>query len=304
MAEPVRIALWGTGAVYRKHISVLLSMQAIGLVELVAAVDSAPQNVATLDGMPVIKPDMLETLEFDHLLIMSTRFAQEMIDEATQRLGIPRSIICSYSQLSLPSFDLRSHMRLLDSRVSIVSNTGWGGLLFSALQMEPVSPFVGTMLKEQDYLRMLSSLEEYLAIDDLLFRGRRYDSSGSTYLSFGWGDLELRFTEEEDPHVAVQRWLERRAQFNWDNVLVQMSTVNPEAEQRFEAMGRYPNRVCFVPYASGCAHSIHIPVPSHHRIFNSVVNEMVYGRAQADREFMSLLLWTGDRRGLLETGGI
>lgn len=297
MDGAVRIALWGMGEMYREHINLLLAMQTLGQIELVAVADSAQSPVAVLDGMPVIMPGELTSLDFDYLLLLNKNHVDELACDAEKLYRIPRTKIRTYRLLQVPGIDFRSYKRLCESRLSIVSNNCWGGFAYNTLQMECLSPFKNCTFGEHDYLKLLEHLEDYMAIDDVRYVDTRIDAGGNRCFSYELGDIELRLLHEDDPQRALDSWYRRRAKFNWDNILVELYTVNPETERAFEALNRYERRLCFVPYDSSLPHSVQLPVFQNYGLFSNSVNETVreHGKAIAFN-LVDLLLGEGDPR--------
>lgn len=296
MMDAVRIAVWGIGAIYREHINTLLAMRALGQIELVAAVDSTPPPVSSLDGIPVLAPDGLASVDFDFLLLMSKNNSEELLESA-DNLGIPREKVRTYRLLSVPGMDFRSYKRLCESKLSIVSNNCWGDTISRTLQIDCHSPFKSCAFSEEGYLKLLDHLEDYLAIDDLACVDTRIDAQGNRYFSCLLGDVELRLLHEGDFETALGNWKAGRTEFNLDAAFVEFYTVNPNAERAFEALEHYSRRVCFVPYETQLPHSIQLPVfPSYGQFLNSV-NEAVgdHGKAIA-LNLVDLLLGEGDPR--------
>lgn len=295
--HPVRIALWGIGAIYREHINLLLAMQALGQIELVVTVDTTPPPVSQLDGMPVATPAELASFGFDYLLLMNKNHTDEMLSMAVGRYGIPREAIRTYRLLHVPGIDFRSYKRLCESRLSIVANNCWGGLAYHALQMECLSPFKNCFFSESDYIHVLENLEHYMAIDDVPFIEARYDKWNNRVFLYRLGDIELLLAHEEKCDVALDKWHKRRKRINWNSLFVEFFTSDRLIEERFESLEQYPQRVCFVPYESKMPHSVQIPVFPNKELFDFSVNETVLeGGKDIALNLINLLLGESDTR--------
>jgi len=78
---------------------------------------------------------------------------------------VPRDKLVTYRVLEIPRFRFDQYIKLKESRVSIVSNNCWGGLIYHTLGMECLSPFKNLYLEDADYLKLLGNLKYYLNCD-------------------------------------------------------------------------------------------------------------------------------------------
>ena len=289
--QPVRIALWGIGAMYRQHIDILLAMRAAGQVELVVAADNSLPPTTSIDGMPLVSPDELSEFEFDFLIVMNKYHSDEIFTEAMERCGIPREKLRTYELLMLPGLDLPKYKRLCNSNISIISDNCWGGIVCKTLQMKCCSPFKNVMFAGEDFLRIAADLPAYMAIDHPSYKGRRVPRRGLEYFAYELGDCELQLAHEYDPDIALEKWLRRRQYLNWDNLFGMMHTMNRQHEEAFNTLSGFKNKVCFVPYKTDLPSSMRLPVSKEHIMFADAVNDTAFGHDQTPTlDLVSLLL--------------
>lgn len=288
---PVRIALWGAGVIYRAYEGMLLDMQGRGEIEIVAIADSDTSKVSHIDGIPLVHPDELADCGFQYVVIMNRNQVEEITRQASMDCGIESERLLTYGILRLPGFDFPRYQMLRSVSPSIVSNSSWGAAVFRALQMDPRTPFVGTRVREGDFLRLLNGFDDYLAERTLVFQGRRLDAYGRRYISARVGDVSLRFFEPHTEESAAQMWSEGCSRMNRQFTIVQMSTLDPVCERRFDALTGFSQKFCFVPYETDVASSIRVPIGSGQRVFElSVEHTAECGLDGTPYDVLGLLL--------------
>ena len=256
---PVRVAVWGLGRVYQRCIPTLLRMQDEGQIRLVAAIDSAPQDDACRDGIPVMMPDDLVGSDPDYLVIMNAAHAAEIADRAVG-LGIPRERILGHGILGVTGLDLRRLEELRRLVPSILSNDLWGGLACATLGITGASPLVGTSLADRDYLKLLSDPVRYLSVDAPGYRGVRISSGGSAYHACLLEDVEVRLPADVGFDEAWERWRSGCVRMDWGNVFFEMSTCDPDVEREFHELRGGRRGVCLVPYQSDLEGTVTLPL--------------------------------------------
>ena len=264
---PVRIALWGAGGIYRAYEDTLRDMQDRGEIEIVAIADTDTSRAARPSGICFVHPDELSEFDFQYVLIMNRNQMEEIIQQASLDYGIESERLLTNIILKIPGFDFPRYQMLRKASPSIISNSSWGTAVFRALQMDVRSPFVGTRIRERDYLRLLSGLDDYLNESTPVFKGWRIDAYGRRYLAASVGDVDLRFFAPHTEESAITTWREGCSSINRQSAIVQMSTLDPACERRFDELSGFLRKICFVPYETNVASSIQVPVESEHRIF-------------------------------------
>ena len=245
--RPVRLAVWGLGRVFRRRLEAVLRLRDTGQALLVAAVDSASQVPASVEGVPVVPPEALVGCDPDLVIVMSTPYLDEIVERAVA-LGVPRERLVGHDILDVPDLDLDDYVRLRRAVPSIVSNDGWGASACRTLQVPCRSPFCEVTVAEGDYLRMLLDLPRYLSVETPSYRGVRVAWDGTAYHSCLLDDVEVRLLATRGFEEAWEAWRAGCSLVDWDNLLVEMSTCDPAAERAFhEAVGD-ARGICLVPF--------------------------------------------------------
>ena len=293
----VKIALWGIGGMYRQCANLLQGMQAAGGIELVAVADSRRFPFTRLDGMPVVAPDRLRGIEFDFLVLMNEKAASEMRAQAVGELGISAEKVLTYRILQVPGFDFPTYRRLRSAPPSIFSDTEWAARACETLQIECRSPFGQTSFKKADYLRLLADPRAYLERSEPVFREKRFNYDGGEYLLFDLADIEVRMMGATDPDEALASWSAGVARIDWDNVFVEMTTIDRRQEEEFNALEGFARKVCFVPYPTDLPHSIQLPLLPGMGLFDlCAVQSVSQNRNAVALDLLALLSGSGEAR--------
>ena len=241
------IVLWGAGAVYNKHLNTLKLYEKVGELKVVGIIAKTLQGVKKIDGYNVYPVEKLALPEYDYLMIMNERNFKEIMDEAI-RAGVPKDKIISYRILELPNIDFENYFRLRSSRVTIISDNCWGGIVYKTLGLECISPFKNLFLKEEHYLKLLSDFQYYME-QELRFAYYCEDEVKKVkYPVMCLGDVEIHFNHDVDGEAATQKWERRKEKINYDNLFVEMYTKDVEAARRFSQLDAYEKKLCFVNF--------------------------------------------------------
>lgn len=147
-----KVVIWGTGRYYdrlRVYLNECVLRKEIKIVALISSFDEA---FAYLDGIPVMKPDILEKLSFDYLIIASD-YEKEILMDAKKYVKESKIIRGSITESDY--FDFYRYFKIRENNVSIISDTCWGGFVYHLLGMEFTSPLINTLVLEEDFLRLI-----------------------------------------------------------------------------------------------------------------------------------------------------
>lgn len=301
MRTPVRLALWGAGTIFRRYFPVLAGMRERGEVELVALVDNNPQG-GSLCGLPITRPADLRACDADYVVVLNKHDADEIALQAERDCGFSEEVVLRYLLLDIPGFDFPRYHALRMSKPSIISNSSWDESACRILQLRHSAPFSGLRFREGDYLRLLEHFDAYMAVEELGFAGWRTDAWGRRYLAAFIGDIAVRCHDVGSVEEAQRRWDAGKMLLNRDRVAVQLHTLNPLCERRFDALEGFARKFCFVPYATGVPSSLQVPPVSDGSVYELSVEAMFDGsRAMLPRDVIGLLL--GDVGGKAACAG-
>ena len=139
--------------------------------------------------------------------------------------------------------------------LTIISNNCWGGHVYRYFGLSYASPTIGLFFYADDYIRFLSNLKHYLALD-LKFipldKSRyRDDLVSKQILTCPIGvldDVEIVFLHYHSEKEAAEKWNRRKDRMNPDDVIVKMSEQNhctPDHLKAFDALP-YERKFVFV----------------------------------------------------------
>lgn len=135
-----KIILWGIGQLYNQYINSLRYFELTNKIKIIGITDSLLPDYKRLDGWNLIKMDDLNTIPFDLLIVMSKLHYKEIMQIAIES-GIAENKIISYKVLNIPNLDFDAYCKIKNNKISIISNNCWGGILYSTLGLECLSPF-------------------------------------------------------------------------------------------------------------------------------------------------------------------
>ena len=166
---------------------------------------------------------------------------------ALAALGVARENMVPAAVLDIPGFSFSRYMRLVRSRVSILSNLCWGGLIYNRFRLQFLSPTINLFITDGDYLRMLENLDGTLAAEPALVGTAYNEDEQLRYPVFSLNGVRLHMNHCHDPAQGLSDWKRRCARLNRENLLVTMCTRQRDAAERFQALP-YARKVCFVPF--------------------------------------------------------
>lgn len=243
-----KVVVWGTGAVYNKHVNLLKYYELKNEIEIIAITSKdLSVKVRSLDGFTAIEPKKLKQLKYDYLLIMNDVFYNE-IRETAMKMGVKAEKILHYKILEIPHLVFEQYIKLKESRISIISNNCWGGTVYNTLGLECISPFKNLFLEDDSYLRMLNDLQYYIQCEPT-FGGKAIDiHSGKKYPILKLDDVLVHCNHDDDYESAIQNWNRRLKKINMDNLFIEMYTDKKESAEKFIQLNRFTKKVCFVPF--------------------------------------------------------
>ena len=272
-----RIVFWGWGWVWLHCLDAVNRLREKGQIEAAGITGDRLPPYAVLDGVPVIRPDEVQDLDPDYILVMNNVHEKE-IREAILALGFTRDRILSWEIFEIPLFDFRKYAAIVERKISIISNDCWGGILSRSLRLEHRSPFKNLYLKDWDYLKCLNDLEHYCLEADPVFDRWQEGTEIDDYPEYPvlcLDDIDIYCNHDQDPDQAIEKWLRRRKKINMDDLFVEMRTGLKESEQQFEDLKQYPSRGCFVPYPSDMPHSCEVRKLREKHTWGKAVHENV-----------------------------
>ena len=133
--------------------------------------------------------------------------------------------------------------RLLNHDFSLVSSNCNGACILHDLQVPFNSPFVNLWMKPDEYIKMLQNFRTYMSYE-LTF----IQENGIDYPIGLLGDVRIYFQHYGSEEEAKQKWEERSARLNYENLFILFTDRDGCTEQNLIDFDRIPykNKVVFV----------------------------------------------------------
>lgn len=242
-----RVIIWGIGRIYNQYNNSIRYFELMNKFEVIGLTDRCLPNYSFLDNWRLINKENLCHEEFDWIIVMSDIYFRDILYDAKE-LGIRQEDVISYKIFNIPDIDLNKYYSLKCSKVSIISNNCWGGIIYSALGLECCSPFKNLFMKPDDYLCLVSNLEKYMKME-LDFCYYSVDPHNNLkYPVMRLGNLEVHCNHDNNPNDAREKWSRRKEKMNWNNILLEMYTEDINVAKKFVALEEFEKKLIFVPF--------------------------------------------------------
>lgn len=144
---------------------------------------------------------------------------------------------------------------------TIIADDEWGEELYKALNLQPLTPFIGIRIYNADFIELASRLNDYLHAPLRFLKAS--EAKNPLFLTYSeqqeypiatLGEtVELHFVAYNSEHEARQQWLERVKRINWKNLYLKMDGSREFDDNHIHAFSTlqhpYANKVCFVSAA-------------------------------------------------------
>lgn len=270
----IRLILWGIGKIYNSMINLLKFYDEADQIEIVGITAQYLPDFEYLDNYQLISLKEVQIAEYDYVMVLSDDYFVEIVDSAMRMADVPRDKIVSYHIMEIPYFNFFQYDFIRKQKLSIVSNNCWGGVIYHTLGMECLSPFKNVSFSSEDYLKILGNLKHYLSINPIWTGKREMDTNQNREVPMlELDDVFIKCNHDLNAEKAIQNWIRRRDKFNWNNILIEMYTEDPEVEKVFgKVTEQFHNRICFVPYESDEPYSMKLSLMRGQTKFYEAVN--------------------------------
>lgn len=130
---------------------------------------------------------------------------------------------------------------LKNKKFTIISNNCWGGCCYDIFGLKYLSPTIGLFFMSSDYIKFVSSIEEYLSkplIQIFKNQSKHYDYIKDKLTDdcvIGLlGDIEIFFLHYSSFDAAKQKFEKRKLRIDYDNILIKYSDQNLFSYKDFE----------------------------------------------------------------------
>ncbi len=217
-----KCVLWGGGNGYEEIFNQILFEIEKGNIEIVAMISNADSEcLKKKDGFFVLKKEEVHELNFDYLIITSTKYYGEIKKEAICA-GIKENRIINGSIFKLPLFDWRRYISLIKNPISILSDDCWGGYVYHRLFLPFSSPCINISWNIEDYIKFAQNPLYYLDLP--LEMEREGDIKKNLYPIGSLGEKDKKITMNFVHAVSFERakmlWNRRKERINRKRIFV------------------------------------------------------------------------------------
>lgn len=238
-----KIFIWGTGNGYNYSIGILKFFESIKEIEIVG-ITSNDLYYSELDGIKFYQKNELDRVDFDYIIVTAKNVFDDICDEGITS-GIEKEKFIPANVLFLPGFSFDRYIQLIKSKISIISDDCWGGITYHYFHMQFQSPFINMYIEDDEYLRLLLNLKQYLAEPIVYCANEINPVEKFEYPVFKLGDVKLHMNHYHSIEEGERLWYERLRRVNWDNIFVMMYTESNSVAKVFSELS-FKKKVCFV----------------------------------------------------------
>ncbi len=212
-----QVIIWGTGINFDKYIPLIKLEEMKGNLEI-CGVTAEEDHLQVVGGYLFIPKTKLRNIVFDYIIVTTVKFFGEICAEALN-YGIKREQIIHPDVFMIPYFDFDRYIKILEGKISIISNHCWGGVVYKLLRMPFYSPFINTLIDDENYLRLVGDLPYYLKQELVEVK----DSAKGRAPMGCLGDVEIQFIHHSSFGLAKKDWEKRINRVNYGNLFVEMT---------------------------------------------------------------------------------
>lgn len=202
-----------------------------------------------IDGIPVIQENALLTMEFDYILVTTSKYISDVYISVS-RLGINKDRIIDAKVMDFPGFNWKRYVSLLKNPVTIFSDDCWGGYVYHDLKLLFCSPTVNLSFRhKQQYIDFVNNYHTILSqkmecVREGNVRNNEYPIGK---LTSDCGDVIIQFIHSISFDDAVSEWDRRKNRINSNNVFVKMA-MNADTNDCVKLMEEFDR----IPYKKIC----------------------------------------------------
>ncbi len=216
--------LWGMGMEYESLLNQILYEIYKGNIEIAAIICREKDRYCSKrDGFDVITKNELGNMEFDYVIITSSRFFEEIKQEAID-IGIDEHCIISGTVFYLPKFDFQLYQNLIENPITILSDDCWGGFVYKKLKLPFTTPLINIDWDRDQYAEFISDPLFYLNTE--LKMVREGNLRDGIYPIGSLGDenrkVEMGLIHNVNFKEAKEQWDRRKQRVNEQNIFVKM----------------------------------------------------------------------------------
>ncbi len=208
------------------------------MVKVVAIVDNSNHYVSTIDGIPLVKPDiLLDNASFDYLIItvINRDSFYGIVDQAL-KVGVERKKILPLRIFEIPFFSFDDYIRIKESNISLFSDYCFAGFLYYRFGFKHTSPTINMFADNDNYYKFISEFDKnmMLPMEEVNSYYEKPFCGMYAYPRGRIGNSEWQFNHDISFETAKQRWDKGVSRFNKSNYIVFMTIRSDEMAYKFE----------------------------------------------------------------------
>jgi len=210
-----KILIFGTGSATHKFLD---KSDNEDKKNIIGFVDNAKEKWGTeFYDKVVYSPDEIKNL--DYTLIINCSIHHKEIQQQLAEMGIPnekiKKHILEFNNSKVKQLLLLNETakKLENKNFSLISNYCWGAFIYRFFETEYYSPFIGTLMYDIFYDKLLQNFNYYIN-QPLKLQLNETQNHLEGYLD----DVKLFFFYENNPKIALEKWNRRVERINYDNL--------------------------------------------------------------------------------------
>lgn len=247
--------IWGNGADYETIINQIFFEIEKKNIEVVGIVAKHEDIIgAKYDGFDMIEKEYVNDIDFDYIIVTSSRYFAEIRQEILNK-GIDSRKIINGQAFKIPHFDFKRYSSLIENPITIFSNDCWGGCVYKSLFLPFSSPLINILWEHKDYIKFIRNWKEYIDIPLSFERESNWHELIHPIGSLGQGNEKvlLNFTHALNFKEAKNDWERRCQRINKNNLFIKLGfnadEIDDDTEkilQEFDLISE--KKICLYPH--------------------------------------------------------
>ncbi len=190
------------------------------------------KEISYFDGFSVLSDEEFLQCDFDYIIVFSEEIL-EFVTHVCEMRKRSRECVLSGRIFDIAGFNFKKYIELYESKISIMCNTCFGGLLCYRLGMEFLSPFINLFLSSSDFLKIMMNIKQYMSQPLVFWKYGFEPNLKREYPIMSLGDTTLHFNHYKTIEEAEESWTRRLKRINYDNIFVECVLENETDAKKF-----------------------------------------------------------------------